>query len=860
VVSKFRQIARTLNLVVVAGFAVAALAACPYAHGQSPGPTPPSPVGTPQAKSTPDTATALGADSRINMAEIVKRVNKELGIDLEVTTGGWQRGLDRLESDLARPHQRYSDLNRFRDELQRIRSETEDAWKKIQPGLDVDRAQMKLLGPAPAAGQPQEPEQAALGRAELNYHFGLLSAGQASVKSTNLRIDNLLNTIQEIRRKNFASVLFQPIPGVYAYETWSKLPEYVPQTVGKIRNLIADWWRDVQDRDDFARIALEALLMSLLLLLASWWGVRRLRRWQDASEPPYWQRASSAAGVILLRALPIVAPVVFLYIMIAGARPLPERLDWLFYLTTQSIVIVFTVGALVTAAFAPGAPRWRLIAVSDERAARICGLVVLLAFVYSLTSLLYGITRLVQAPFALTIAVAFPSSLLSAGLVVSLLRTTRVGATGTVPSARLFRALRVAVWAIVVAIVVCALTGYLPLAHFLAQQLIVTGSILALVYLLLLWVDGVAQALNDDGTVMGQWLKRGARLQRREQLTLPISLMLKFFVLVLSVPFIMLQWGYAWPDIREWYRQLFFGLHIGNTEVTLGALLASIIVFGLGYAGARLFQGWLDAQVLQRAGISGGVRQSIRTGVGYLGIMVAALAAFSYAGFNLSSLAIVAGALSVGIGFGLQNLINNFVSGLILLAERPIRVGDRVVVGGEEGFVRKISVRSTELETYDGANVIIPNSYFISEKLKNWTFRNNICRIVIPIGASYGSDPRQVHSVLLTVARSHPEVLTVPEPSVTLDEFAAASLRFTLYAFVGDIAKSGRVRTDLAMAILDAFDNAGIAIPCGQTDITIRNMDRLREMIVESASLPAGRRSANGSKQSAEAADVRRSF
>jgi potassium-dependent mechanosensitive channel len=191
--------------------------------------------------------------------------------------------------------------------------------------------------------------------------------------------------------------------------------------------------------------------------------------------------------VILLRALPAVAPVVFLYVMIAGTQPLPERLDWLFYLTTQSIVIVFTVGALVTAAFAPGAPRWRLVAVSDVRAARICGLVVLLAFVYSLTSLLYGITRLVQAPFALTIAVAFPSSLLSAGLVVSLLRAIRAEATSAVPSARLFRALRVAVWAIVVAIVVCALTGYLPLARFLSQQLIVTGSILAFVYLLLLW-------------------------------------------------------------------------------------------------------------------------------------------------------------------------------------------------------------------------------------------------------------------------------------------------------------------------------------------------------------------------------------
>ena len=396
----------------------------------------------------------------------------------------------------------------------------------------------------------------------------------------------------------------------------------------------------------------------------------------------------------------------------------------------------------------------------------------------------------------------------------------------------------------------CALTGYLPLARFLAQQLIVTGSILALVYLLLLWVDGFVQGLGDEGTTIGRWLRRSARLEWREQLALPLSLILKFAVLVLAVPFLMLQWGYSWPDIREWYRQLFFGLRIGNTEVTFGALLASIIVFGLGYAAARLFQSWLDAQVLQPAGISGGVRNSIRTGVGYVGIVIAALVAFSYAGFNLSSLAIVAGALSVGIGFGLQNLVNNFVSGVILLAERPIRVGDLVVVAGEQGYVRKISVRSTELETFDRANVLIPNSYFISEKVKNWTFRNNVCRVSISVSVAYGSDARQVQAALLAVAQKNGEVLTAPAPSVTLDEFAASSINFTLYAFIGDVGKSGAIRTDLAIAILDAFAEAGIAIPSGRAEITIRNLDTLREMIAQNATLASGKGPANGGRKS----------
>src|SRR5215471_11730414 len=559
----FRHMTRTAHSLAQSAVALTLLASTPCALAQSAAPA--SSQGAARAGNPGDgKAAAQTPDARINAAEVAKRVDQELGIDLPATAADWQRQLDLLEKELSRPRLRYSELNEFRDRLQRVRSEAADLLNKLQPRLQADKAQMNLFGPAPAAGQPAEPEQTALARAELNYHSSLLSGAQTAVNSTYLRIENLLNAIQDVRRKNFSSVLFQPIPHIYAYETWANLPDHVPAAARKIRDLVTDWWQNVPDRREIGYTAIEALLLALLLGVACWRGIRRARRWKEAADPPpFWRRASLAAALVVLRALPVVMPVVFLYGMMSSTQNLPERIDWLFYLTAQSLVIVFTVWALAGAVFSARA-QWRLVPISDAAAARLRRLFTLLAIVYSLTTFLYVATRLIQAPFALTISIALPSSLLMAGLVVALLRTPLGAASTATP--RLFKLIRTVVWAIVGAIVACALAGYLPLARFLAQQLVVTGSILAIIYLLLLWVDGFAQSLSDDGAIVGGWLKRSAALERtrREQLALPLSLFLKFAVLVLSVALIMLQWGYSGPDIREWYWQLFFGLRIGS--------------------------------------------------------------------------------------------------------------------------------------------------------------------------------------------------------------------------------------------------------------------------------------------------------
>ena len=182
----------------------------------------------------------------------------------------------------------------------------------------------------------------------------------------------------------------------------------------------------------------------------------------------------------------------------------------------------------------------------------------------------------------------------------------------------------------------------------------------------------------------------------------------------------------------------------------------------------------------------------------------------------------IAGALSVGIGFGLQSIVSNFVSGLILLTERPIRVGNSITVKGEEGWVRRVRVRATEIETFDRASVIIPNSEFITGVVKNWTRANTLGRIVIKISVAYESDPAQVRDVLTGLARTHPQVVQAPPPAAFFVGFGERGLEFELRAVVVDIEKGLSVKSDINHAIVKRFREAEIGIPYPQRELRWR--------------------------------------
>ena len=190
-----------------------------------------------------------------------------------------------------------------------------------------------------------------------------------------------------------------------------------------------------------------------------------------------------------------------------------------------------------------------------------------------------------------------------------------------------------------------------------------------------------------------------------------------------------------------------------------------------------------------------------------------AIIAVSSAGIDLSNLALIAGGLSLGIGFGLQNVVSNFVSGLILLAERPFKAGDWIVAGDVSGTVKKISVRATEIETFQRQSVILPNSQLINSAVGNWTHRNKLGRVDIKVGVAYGTDVKHAHAVLLDIAKNHPLVLKNPEPFVLFSNFGPAALEFEIRVFLADVLNGNIIQNDIRFAVLDAFEREGIEIP-----------------------------------------------
>ena len=266
---------------------------------------------------------------------------------------------------------------------------------------------------------------------------------------------------------------------------------------------------------------------------------------------------------------------------------------------------------------------------------------------------------------------------------------------------------------------------------------------------------------------------------------------------------------------------------INKTPITPSSVIMFLIVVALFTVTSHLLQRMVRTQVFSRLRIEEATQYTLTRISHYIIMIIGAVVAFQFIGIDLTGLAIIVGFLSVGIGFGLQNITSNFVAGLILLLERPIKVGDRVILGNQEGDVVEIKMRSTTIRTLNNIAVIVPNSEFVSSKLENWSYGDQNVRVDIDIGVSYESNLEMVMRSLLEVAGEHPEVLKHPAADVLHMGFGDSAWNMRLRIWLEHPRRHPQVRSEINCAIVQKFRQNGVEIPFPQRDLHLRSPLRL---------------------------------
>ena len=581
------------------------------------------------------------------------------------------------------------------------------------------------------------------------------------------------------------------------------------------------------------------LLISLILLGAvlGQYGKRRLLavlpRTSDKDDLIYL--ATVAFGATLARYLPWLLPLAVasgsLLVLLQGVQPLPNVLLFGLGLTLYGLTLV-----VVRGLFNPPAPASLYLPVPESVRRTLAHRLYVLATLLLMGFFIFSTILLQQLPEA---ALLLTRTVFSTVLVINL--GWILWLVGELPVWRHTAPVRLLIMLALLAGLIAEWAGYRNLSSLLIGGLVYTLLLFAIVFLLTRVMKELYDGMDEGRYGWQQRFRNRFGLEAGE--IVPGLVWLRAMTqLVLWGGFLLLMlriWGYSDEVYAAAVQYVVEGFDIGNLHVAPLRVVMAVALFAVLVSVNSWFKRELEQNWIKKTRLDRGARDASVTTLGYVGIAVAILVSLSVAGVEFTNLAIIAGALSVGIGFGLQNIVNNFVSGLILLVERPIRTGDWIVVGSTEGYVKKISIRSTQIQTFERADVIVPNSELISGQVTNWMLSDPWGRVKVPVGVAYGSDTAKVIQILIDVANKHPQVMNnypgVPEPRVLFLGFGESSLDFELRCIIRDVDRRLSTRSELNLAIDAAFREAGIEIPFPQRDLHFRNGPP------EGAKTPAGK-------------------
>ncbi len=841
----------------------------PTAPGAPPAPAPAGQPGAPPAAQPAAPGTQPAAQPAPAKPPAPKPVSEEIKTVRE-TLDKAKDELEQREKILSGQKVGSGDLTRARDGVDGIADRIRHVIEVTTPRLEAARERLTQLGPKPKEGP--EGEDVARERTEREQAVAEIDETQRLAKSLLVQSDQIIDQVTNRRRAAFTRDLFERSTALVSPSLWMKIAADVPRDVRALQNAISD------TAELFAR---NGTIGNLILLgvafgisIALYFGRRNIaprlgRRDGKAVDPSQRKKLLAAWRVFLLGTVPAVLGSYAVYYALDATDLLPLRLLPVAAAILGGLAFIAFVEALSDALLSPDKPSWRMTAMTDAAASRIVTLAVSIAVVITVVKSIEALNSAISAALPISIATRGIGALaMSLILAIGLHRFADTAekeeacfgpyvapeaTTGIGGPARLLG------WAAVVVIAAAALVGYVAFATFLIDQLVWTASLFVLLFLFINSADTFIGGTLRDDTKIATALQANTGLRKRSlnQIAVLASGFARVVLILVAALLALAPWGLDSTDVFTSVRSAFFGFKVGDVTISLSTIALAIGLLVLGMAITRAIQRWLENTYLPATDLDAGLRNSISTIAGYCGFLLTLALSFSYLGLSLEKLTIVAGALSVGIGFGLQSIVNNFVSGLLLLWERPIRVGDQVLIGDSEGIVKRISVRSTEIQTFDRSAVIVPNSNLISGIVKNRVRGDRTGRVSITVNVLRNQDPVHAAELLVSCASAHPDVLKEPAPRVVFRKIGDPFLEFELIAMIVDVSLGLKVQNDLNFAVFKTLSGVGMIPAMGpaSSNVVVQGLEPFQEAmgrIASTLSEPRGDASGGAVRQATE--------
>lgn len=731
-----------------------------------------------------------------------------------------------IQRELQLPTLSDEQLSQHRGSIESIRTgATEQAQALSGPIAEV-KAQLAKLGPAPAAGQT-EAEAIAAQRKDLTDTLQRLEGAKKQLELVAVEAEQAGARAAALQKDRFFSRVFEPGRSVFNPGLWAEAATGADQFLQRLTALLDAWWNAVSGDARFSVLLLIPAIFAgaFVAYEASATWLRRRFRTATADKAPddlarLWRVVRGT--VLTAAAILVILAAVWSTIGIAGVST--PRFDMLLRAVAKVAFETIVLSVLAGRAASPRNASWRLIDLDDRAASRFVTLATAIAFVASTQEALSTVAANLFVPLDYAVGQSTLATILLIILLSLLLVTLRrqPGLATETAGRRLYfewtKQFRPAAWLILALSLASLAAGYLALGQFLVTQLFETARLIACLYLLHRLAEAAITKSFDPQSRPGLFMRSATGLGERgiERLGTALRTVADIALVVIGLPAILIQLTLTWVDLRSLVNTLLLGFNLGELTISPATLLLALAVLGGGIVLTKIAVRWLNNRILEHSRLDKGVQDSLRKAGSYFGYIAAAGFALNVAGLDFSNIAIIAGALGVGIGFGLQSIVNNFISGLILLAERPIRVGDWVSLPAGEGLVKRINVRATEIETFDSCTIIVPNSDLITKPVNNWTHDDTLGRFTVSVGIAYNSDVDDIRGIMLDIAKAHRKVLTYPEPTALLTNFALNSMTFEVRGHVADIFEATVIASDIRQGLVKAFREKGITMPIPQ--------------------------------------------